>query len=191
MDIFDCAFIKVLIHFDSALPLCVNKMESGPLAHHGVGCYSNSDAPQSSNNNKIKVSICVVLISKMWLTTVPYSFKTKQNKKLICVVAFCRGIVWRRHGLDLWFSLLLQINQNIILDSFGENIVSSECLHFVQHLIEGLLHTCVRAVCELIWGRKGLTEATTWLANSPHTWCSLHVYSPVSLVKWQLCFNII
>ena len=54
----------MLVHIDSALPTCVNKVESSPLAHHGVVYYSNLNAIQSSNDNKIKVRVCVILISK-------------------------------------------------------------------------------------------------------------------------------
>lgn len=54
------AFIGMLIHIDSALPTCMDKVESSPLAHHGLDYYSNSDAAQSSNNNKIKVSVSVI-----------------------------------------------------------------------------------------------------------------------------------
>lgn len=38
----------------------MDKVESSPLAHHGLDYYSNSDAAQSSNNNKIKVSVSVI-----------------------------------------------------------------------------------------------------------------------------------
>lgn len=80
MDISVGAFMGVQIHIDSALRTCMDKAESSPLAHHGLDYYSNSDAAQNSNNNKIKVSVSVILISKVWLTTVPVTH-LKQNKR--------------------------------------------------------------------------------------------------------------
>lgn len=62
------------MHVDFPLPICRTKPESSSQAYHGVGCYSNLGAAQSSflyPYNKVKGDLtCIILISKVWLIPV-------------------------------------------------------------------------------------------------------------------------
>lgn len=91
--------------------ICMNKMESKSLADHMVGYYSNLGVHRV--HSYIFTTLCNF---NQWSVINPcpcYSFFNPVGWSILH-----RFYVCMKHGLVFWFSPLLWLNQNIILNSF-------------------------------------------------------------------------